>query len=89
MGVGFLAVGFVGTCLSWILLLKYGRRRIYNTGLATLAVLQFIIGILDCAPGYVDRPGIIWAQSTLMVRYPPHSDYLFLEMLRCASFRMS
>lgn len=67
MGVGFLAVGFVGTCLSWILLLKVGRRRIYNTGLVTLAVLQFVIGIMDCAPNYSQHPGIIWAQSTLMV----------------------
>jgi hypothetical protein len=55
------------------LLLKFGRRRIYNIGLATLAVLQVIIGILDCSPNYVDRPGIIWAQSTLMV-YPFFSE---------------
>jgi MFS family permease len=67
MSVGYLAVGFVGTCLSWILLSKFGRRRIYNVGLATLSLMMFIIAILDCAPNYENRPGVIWAQSTIMV----------------------
>lgn len=67
MGVGFLAVGFVGTCLSWLLLIHFGRRTIYNYGLATLAVLQFIIGIIDCAPNYDKRPAIAWAEAVIMV----------------------
>ncbi|KAL9096894.1 MAG: hypothetical protein Q9165_000858 [Trypethelium subeluteriae] len=67
MGIGFLAVGFVGTCVSWVLLEHAGRRTIYNTGLALLAILQFIIGILDCVPGYHEKTGVIWAQSSLMV----------------------
>lgn len=73
MSVGYLALGFVGTCLSWILISKFGRRRIYNIGLAVLTVIMFIIGILDCAPDYENRPGIIWAQSALMVRYSRQS----------------
>ncbi|KAK5321538.1 hypothetical protein LTR70_004093 [Exophiala xenobiotica] len=67
MSVGFLALGFVGTCLSWVLLSYIGRRRIYITGLAILAMLQLIIGILDCAPNYENRPSITWAQSVLML----------------------
>jgi MFS family permease len=67
MSVGYLAVGFVGTLLSWVLITKVGRRRIYNYGLATLTVMIFLIGILDCAPNYTNRPGVIWAQSTLMI----------------------
>ncbi|RDL29945.1 putative maltose permease [Venustampulla echinocandica] len=67
MSVGYLALGFVGTCLSWILISKFGRRRIYNIGLAVLTVIMFIIGILDCAPNYENRPAIIWAQSALMI----------------------
>lgn len=67
MGVGFLALGFVGTCFSWVLLIHFGRRRIYNIGLATLALLQFIIGIIDCAPNYDNRPSLTWAQSVLML----------------------
>jgi SP family general alpha glucoside:H+ symporter-like MFS transporter len=67
MGVGYLAVGFVGTVLSFILVTKVGRRRIYTCGLAVLVVMMFLIGILDCAPNYKNRPGVIWAQSTFMV----------------------
>ncbi|KAK4458140.1 MFS maltose permease [Cladorrhinum samala] len=65
MGIGFLAVGFLGTVVSWPLIVRYGRRSIYNTGLAFLVVLQLVIGILDCIPG---RPtGVTWAQSSLML----------------------
>jgi len=67
MGVGFLAVGFVGTCLSWLLLVHFGRRSIYNYGLATLAVLQLIIGIIDCSPHYDQRPSIAWTEAVIMV----------------------
>lgn len=65
MGIGFLAVGFVGTILSWFLLVRFGRRSIYVHGLSSLIVLQFIIGILDCVPGR--PPSVIWAESTLML----------------------
>ena len=71
MSVAYLAFGWVCTCLSWILISKYGRRRIYNIGLAVLAVIMFLIGILDCVPNYEDRPAVIWAQSTLMVLFSP------------------
>nr|OQO16196.1 hypothetical protein B0A51_13318 [Rachicladosporium sp. CCFEE 5018] len=67
MGVGFLALGFVGTCCSWVLLIHYGRRRIYNTGLAVLIILLLIIGILDCLPSYESNHGIAWAQASLML----------------------
>ena len=67
MGIGFLGVGFLGTCLSWILLVYFGRRRIYNVGLAILAVLQILIGALDCAPNWTHRPNIIWTESSLLV----------------------
>ena len=67
MGVGFLAVGFVATLLSWVLLLHFGRRIIYNVGLSLLILILFIIAILDCAPNYSSRPSISWAQSALML----------------------
>lgn len=67
MGIGFLGVGFLGTCLSWILIVHFGRRRIYNIGLAFLAVLQILIGILDCAPNWANRPNVIWTESSLLV----------------------
>ncbi|CZR59493.1 probable maltose permease [Phialocephala subalpina] len=66
MGVGYLAVGFVGTLASWFLS-KVGRRRIYIYGIAVLTVMMFLIGFLDCAPHHSDRPGIIWTQSVFMI----------------------
>ncbi|KAK1091070.1 hypothetical protein LTR48_007049 [Friedmanniomyces endolithicus] len=67
MSIGFLALGFVGTLCSWVLLQKFGRRTIYNTGLAALVVLLLVIGILDCVPGYTENAPLIWAQSSLML----------------------
>ncbi|KAH8648299.1 general substrate transporter [Tricladium varicosporioides] len=67
MSVGFLAVGFVGCCMSWVAISHFGRRRIYNLGLAFLTLIMFIIGILDCAPNYENRPGIIWGQCVLLI----------------------
>ncbi|OBR08897.1 Sugar porter family MFS transporter [Colletotrichum higginsianum IMI 349063] len=65
MAIGFLAVGFLGTVMSWYFLIHYGRRTIYITGLAALIVLQLLIGVLDCVPG---RPkGVAWAESSLML----------------------
>lgn len=65
MGVGFLAVGVLGSCLSWLLLIRFGRRTIYNTGLAFLAFLQLLIGILDCIT--TNRTQIIWAEASILI----------------------
>ncbi|KAK2750732.1 hypothetical protein FQN57_002805 [Myotisia sp. PD_48] len=67
MGIGFLGVGFLGTILSWVELAYWGRRRVYTTGLAGLAIVQTIIGILDCVPNYENRPNVIWTQSAMMI----------------------
>ncbi|KAJ6789112.1 hypothetical protein PWT90_08946 [Aphanocladium album] len=65
MSVGFLAVGFVGTLVSWVFMINVGRRVLYVWGLFMLVVIQLVIGILDCIPG---RPaGAIWAESALML----------------------
>lgn len=59
------AVGWVATVLSWVLLVRYGRRTIYIAGLFVLVVLQLVIGVLDCIP---NRPaGVAWAESSLML----------------------
>lgn len=67
MGVGFLAVGFVGTLFSWLLLIYFGRRIIYNVGLSMLVILLLIIAIIDCAPNYGSHPGYSWAQASLLL----------------------
>ena len=67
VGVGFLAMGFVGTLFAWTLLLYLGRRTIYNIGLSILIFLLFMIGIIDCAPNYPNNSAYIWAQGVLML----------------------
>ncbi|TVY23350.1 Maltose permease [Lachnellula hyalina] len=67
MSVGLLAVGFVGTCIAWCLLSLWGRRRIYNIGLALMTVVMFAIGFLDLAPDYLNKKGDIWAECILMM----------------------
>ncbi len=69
LGVGLLGVGFVGTCLSWPLIARFGRRPIYNYGLVLLAILVLMVGVLDVVPNYTTTPGIMWAQSSMMVIY--------------------
>ncbi|KAF2259772.1 sugar transporter [Lojkania enalia] len=63
MGIGFMAVGWVSTCLSWFLMQKFGRRPLYNTGLAVLMIIMFLVGILDV----VETKGALWAQSALLL----------------------
>ncbi|KAI1811022.1 putative maltose permease [Poronia punctata] len=65
LGIGFLAVGWVSTVISWYFINLFGRRRIFNIGLTVCMILMFIIGILDSIPG---RPsGVKWAESSLML----------------------
>ncbi|GAB7354889.1 hypothetical protein MBLNU459_g5527t1 [Dothideomycetes sp. NU459] len=63
MGVGNTALGFVGTCLSWPLMLRFGRRSIYNSGMVFMTIVLFIIGFLDLGS---HKSGAVWAQATLM-----------------------
>lgn len=67
MGLGFLGVGVLGTCLSWALLVHLGRRTICNNGLALLAALQLLIGVLDCVPDKANKPSVIWTQASIPV----------------------
>jgi MFS transporter, SP family, general alpha glucoside:H+ symporter len=67
MGLGFLGVGVLGTCLSWGLLVYLGRRTIYNNGLTLLAALQLLIGILDYVSDKANKPDVIWTQASVLV----------------------
>lgn len=69
LGVGLLGLGFVGTCLSWPLITRLGRRPIYNYGLVILAILVLMVGVLDVVPDYTTNTSIIWAQCSMMVIY--------------------
>jgi len=66
MGVGTNAIGFLATCLTFVVLSYAGRRFIYNTGLYIMTIILFIIAILDCAPGYSTNSDFSWAQASLL-----------------------
>ncbi|KAF2751224.1 sugar transporter [Sporormia fimetaria CBS 119925] len=63
MGIGFMAVGWISVVFSWWLMQKFGRRPLYNIGLAMLMVIMFLVGILDVVPA----KGAVWAQSALLL----------------------
>ncbi|KAG6066648.1 hypothetical protein E4U32_005595 [Claviceps aff. humidiphila group G2b] len=65
MGVANTALGFVGTIISWPLMnyFNLGRRTIYNSGLAVMTALLFVIGILSIPK---NNTGVIWAMASLM-----------------------
>ncbi|RDW62279.1 MFS transporter-18 [Coleophoma cylindrospora] len=63
MGVGNTALGFTGTCLSWPLMSYFGRRTIYNSGMAFMTLVLFIIGFLDLGRSH---KGVVWGQASLM-----------------------
>jgi SP family general alpha glucoside:H+ symporter-like MFS transporter len=65
-GVGVLAVGWVGSILSWLLIARFGRRDIYNWGLVLLTFLVFMVGILDVVPR---STSVVWAQSSMTLVY--------------------
>ncbi|KAI1624125.1 hypothetical protein EDD37DRAFT_630235 [Exophiala viscosa] len=67
LGCGVLGVGFVGNCLSWILIAKYGRRHIYLFGLLALSVALLLIAVLDVVPSYGSNSSIRWVQSSMML----------------------
>ncbi|WAO91217.1 MFS domain-containing protein [Fusarium falciforme] len=67
MSLGMTGLGAFGTILSWFTLSYLGRRILFVYGLAILTALQFVIGALDCAPNYENRPGFAWAESVVML----------------------
>ncbi|KDN64652.1 putative sugar porter family MFS transporter [Colletotrichum sublineola] len=73
LNVGGTALALVGTVVNWVALMPYfGRRRIYLWGMASLAGILFVIGVLDQiarAPGAAAAaaaaPSIGWVQACL------------------------
>jgi SP family general alpha glucoside:H+ symporter-like MFS transporter len=66
MSIAQYVLGAIGTVLSWFLMLRVGRRKIYVWGLFTLTVLLFIIGCLGI-PHH--SSGTSWAVGTLLLIY--------------------
>lgn len=69
MSLIFLALGILGTLLSFLLLSYLGRRKLYLTGLALLILLLLTIGIIDCLPQYTTSPSLAYAQTLLLLAW--------------------
>lgn len=70
MNVGLTAIGFIGTIVSWPFISKLGRRPLYIWGTLAIALLLFLIGILDVIPqarSNSDNTAPIWAQCSLIL----------------------
>ncbi len=64
MNVGMTGLGFVGTCLSFFLIPRFGRRTLYFGGLCTLTALMLLIGFLGIPQDHND---IVTAYSALLI----------------------
>jgi len=65
MSVGGLGLASVGTIVSWFLLNSFGRRTLYLWGLAGLAAILWIVGIISAAAK--DSVAGNYAQATMML----------------------
>lgn len=65
LSAGSSAMGIVGTVLSWVLIIFYGRRRLFLIGLVLLGTCMFIIGFVSLAPS--SDKGASWASGIIML----------------------
>ena len=67
MSLGQYALGAVGTMLSWVLMLKLGRRTLYLAGQIVMALLLLIVGFLGIAPSSAN--GTQWGIGAMILIY--------------------
>lgn len=66
MGLGLNGMGFLGTVLSAIPLIYFGRRVCYIAGLSYIVMILFIVGFLCLAPDYHTNAAYSWTQAALL-----------------------
>ncbi|KAL2811447.1 general substrate transporter [Aspergillus granulosus] len=62
ISLGGTAIAFVFTCISWLIMSRYGRRAIFLVGFSIMIVCMLLIGILASA---TDASVSKWLQSAL------------------------
>ena len=67
MSMAQYALGAIGTFLSWFLMAKVGRRKIYLYGLIVLDVLLIIIGFVGIAP--TSNKAASWVIGSMLLIY--------------------
>ncbi|KAI8943856.1 hypothetical protein NX059_001828 [Plenodomus lindquistii] len=66
LSMGTFGMAFAGTCLSWVLQSRMGRRTIYLSGLVLMVPIMWIVAAIEYAP---ENPSNSkrWAQAALLV----------------------
>ncbi|THY05007.1 sugar porter family MFS transporter [Aureobasidium pullulans] len=67
MSLGQYGLGAVGTILSWLLMLKFGRRTLYLWGQIAMAFILMVVGFLGIAPA--SAAGAHWGIGALILIY--------------------
>jgi SP family general alpha glucoside:H+ symporter-like MFS transporter len=84
--MGVFGMAFVGTCASWFLQPRMGRRTIYIAGLAIMLPIMWIVAFLEFAPNAGSNSSIKWAQSSiLMIWFFTYGKYKLLIPNTCQS----
>lgn len=65
LGVGVTACGVFGNICSWFVVNSFGRRKVFNLGMACLTLLLYLIGIMDVVPTSAAK----WVQASATVIY--------------------
>ncbi|UKZ74683.1 hypothetical protein TrVFT333_002353 [Trichoderma virens FT-333] len=65
LGVGVTACGVLGNIISWFIIERYGRRKLFLSGMVTLTALLLLIGIMDVVPSQAAK----WVQAASTVVY--------------------
>lgn len=65
LGVGVTAAGLSATIISWFIIERIGRRKIFLFGMVILTVILLLIGILDVVPTGAAK----WVQASLTIVY--------------------
>ena len=63
LNFGASAVAFVGTCISWILMIWCGRRTLILWGFSAMALDLFLIGVIT----YANNQTALWVQAALTI----------------------
>ncbi|WVW85889.1 hypothetical protein I302_107927 [Kwoniella bestiolae CBS 10118] len=72
LNLGNYALGFVGTVSSWFLLNKFGRRKIFLTG---ISIMTMIMGIIGCLYWTAEKhTSAKWGQAGLLLTWTVVSD---------------
>jgi SP family general alpha glucoside:H+ symporter-like MFS transporter len=66
IGLGGTGIAFIGTCISWYWMSKFGRRSIFLFGFTILVICLYLIAILACIPQHGEgNKSIMYTQAAL------------------------